>query len=276
MKYMMAMPYSQLPHWELSVLSRAVAYPNLSGAAGNIGISQPQLSRLVAKLEESVGVELLDRGSKRKSGWTPAAFRLAEVYASASATLEKQIRSVAVDAVRKQLKIGTLEGLAPVAADFCRSLFDDVALELIELDIHDLHELEELFAKGALDLVFVPRLPGRKKPRYSRLMGYQALERVASGRGRILVLSPFEHATRRDTAGHEIPGQAAGARVLVSNSLAVRRRWLEELGGSGVLPSSLRARSSGGDGALPVHLVGADSLPKDLWERMLKIKFGAY
>ena len=31
-------------HWEMSVLSRAVAYPNLSGAASHVGLSQRQLA----------------------------------------------------------------------------------------------------------------------------------------------------------------------------------------------------------------------------------------
>jgi DNA-binding transcriptional LysR family regulator len=271
------MIHSPLPHWELAVLSRAVAYPHLSGAAGNIGISQPQLSRLIARLEENVGVQLLDRSSRRKSGWTPTAFKLAELYASASATLRKQLQSLGELAVRKQLKVGTLEGLANVAADFCRALFKEAGIELIELDVHDLHELEERFAKGGLDLMFASRLPGRKKPRYARLLGYQTLERVSrEGSSRMLVLSPFEHATRRDTAGREVSVAEAGARVLVSNSLAVRKRWLEEAGGHGVLPSALRSRSlpTGSDRGLPVHLVGSDSLPTAFWQQLQKIKAG--
>lgn len=270
------MASSPLPHWELSVLSRAVAYPNLSGAAGNIGISQPQLSRIISRLEEAIGLQLLDRSSRRKSGWTPVAFRLAELYGSASAILQNQLKALGGSRVQKQLKIGTLEGLAKVAADFCHTLFREAEIELIELDVHDLHVLEEHFAKGALDLMFASRLPGRKKPRYTRLLGYQTLERVSrEGEGsRTLVLSPFERATRRDTAGREISVAEDGARVLVSNSLAVRRRWLEEAGGRGVLPSELRSKASasGSDRGLPVHLVGADALSPAFWQKIQKIK----
>ena len=39
-------------NWELSVLNRSVAYNNLSGASQHVGLSQPQLSRIVAKLED--------------------------------------------------------------------------------------------------------------------------------------------------------------------------------------------------------------------------------
>ncbi|MHA0112066.1 LysR family transcriptional regulator, partial [Klebsiella pneumoniae] len=66
--------------WDLSVLTRATQYANLSIAADHVGISQPQLSRIVAKLEDQLGLILLDRESRRKSAWTPAAHRLADIY----------------------------------------------------------------------------------------------------------------------------------------------------------------------------------------------------
>ena len=49
---------------EFSVLRRAVAYKNLTAASQNIGISQPQLSRIVAKLEQELDVKLLNRDRK--------------------------------------------------------------------------------------------------------------------------------------------------------------------------------------------------------------------
>jgi len=67
-------------NWELSVLSRAVAYQNLSGASQHVGLSQPQLSRIIQKLEAQWSVVLLDRSAKRKACWTPAAYKLARVY----------------------------------------------------------------------------------------------------------------------------------------------------------------------------------------------------
>lgn len=275
------MPTSPLPHWELSVLSRAVAYQNLSGAAGNIGLSQPQLSRIVAKLEDSVGVPLLDRASRRNSAWTAAAFKLAELYASSSAALEKQLQALAGTTQRRQLRIGTLEGLGPLAVSYCRALFKGTSLELVELDVQDVHVLEEQYFKGGFDLLFTSREPGRKKPRYSRLLGYQTIERISAdssgGTGMAAgthVLSPFERATHKDTAGRAIQVPTQGARVLVSNSLAVRKLWLERFGGTGVVPSSVRAKGSGGTDAkgLPVYLIAADALPQPLWERISRIK----
>lgn len=259
-----------LPHWELSVLSRAVAYRNLSGAAGNIGISQPQLSRIVSRLEEAVGLELLDRSSRRNSGWTPAAFKLAELYAGSTSALEKQLHALAGSVEPKHLKVGTLEGLAGIAAEFCSALFEQASIELIELDVHDLHELEELGSKGALDITFVSRLPGRKKPRFSRLLGHQSLEKTGRDE-RTLVLSPFEHQTHKDAAGREVSVAREGARVLVSNSLAVRRRWIEEFGGSGLIPSQVRSRGGSGKGS-PVYLVAADTVGAGLWRKIAAIR----
>ena len=62
--------------YELSVLSKAVMHRNLSLAAVHVGLSQPQLSRLIQKLEGELRVVLLDRASRRKSGWTPVAHEL--------------------------------------------------------------------------------------------------------------------------------------------------------------------------------------------------------
>ena len=253
-------------------MSRAIAYQNLSGAAGNIGISQPQLSRIVARLEESVGLELLDRSSRRKSGWTAAAFKLAELYSGSTTTLEKQLRALAGSVTPKQLKIGTLEGLAGIAAEVCHELFEKASIELIELDVHDVHELEELYFKGTLDLIFISRLPGRKKPRQCRLLGHQTLEKTGTD-PRTRVISPYEHQTHQDTAGQEVAIPPQGTRVLVSNSLAIRRRWIEDFGGMGLIPSAVRGQensSSTPKRGSPVYLIASDALGLALWNKIAR------
>ena len=98
-------------HWELTVLSKAIAYKNLSGAASPIGLSQPQLSRIVAKIEAELEIVLLDRSARRKSGWTPIAFKLAETYTKFSRSLDSAIHGVTAEREPKYLKAGTLEGL---------------------------------------------------------------------------------------------------------------------------------------------------------------------
>src|SRR5690606_13535732 len=63
-------------NWDLTVLSRAIQYNNLSGAAQHVGISQPQLSRIVSRLESELGVPLLNRETRRHSTWTAQAHRI--------------------------------------------------------------------------------------------------------------------------------------------------------------------------------------------------------
>src|ERR1035437_5882703 len=101
--------------YALSLLSRAVAFRNLSSASLHVGLSQPQLSRLIAKLEAELGMELLDRKVKRKSNWTPQAIQLAELFTQNQRRLENSIRGLQTNQRARQIHIGTLEGLAEVA-----------------------------------------------------------------------------------------------------------------------------------------------------------------
>lgn len=256
----------QVLHWELSVLGRAVGYQNLSSAADNIGLSQPQLSRIVAKLEAELGLVLLDRSSRRKSGWTQSAFELAETYSRSAAILEKEILAVALGSKLDHLRVASLEGLAPLASSFCYRLLDGAGLVSVELDVHDLIDLEALFLKGRYDLIFVARSPGRKKPAYERLVGYQAMERQGE-KSSVRVLSSFEHQTQKTSAKRT----RSQERVLVSNSLVVRRYWLETCGGTGVIPTSVSAKAREGKSS-PVYLIGADLLPPQLWREISGMK----
>jgi DNA-binding transcriptional LysR family regulator len=79
---------------ELSVLTRAVAYKNLSGASQHVGLSQPQLSRIVKKIEETFSIVLLDRGAKRNATWTPTAHRLADFYLKKMRVFERELETI--------------------------------------------------------------------------------------------------------------------------------------------------------------------------------------
>src|SRR5690349_4048212 len=132
-------------HWPLEVLSRSIQYKNLTGAAAHIGLSQPQLSRLIKKLEDEFEVVLLDRVTKRKSSWTSTAHRLAEIYQESSRRLQTSIVELQENFQPKQLRIATLEGLANFTLDFAEAIFENTNVALIELDILDQNELEEKF-----------------------------------------------------------------------------------------------------------------------------------
>src|SRR5690349_235854 len=94
---------------QLAVISRAVHFQNLTAASQHVGLSQPQLSRLVGQLEEGLGVVLLDRGVRRKTNWTPLAHRLAEVFDRAELGLEKGLRELLDDSISRELKAACLE-----------------------------------------------------------------------------------------------------------------------------------------------------------------------
>src|SRR5687767_14472141 len=96
---------------ELSLLSRAILYPNLSTASVQIGVSQPQLSRVVMKLEQELKVVLLERQSRRHSTWTPMAYRLSEMYADLSHKFDSRLKEIIEGESPTHIKIGTLEGL---------------------------------------------------------------------------------------------------------------------------------------------------------------------
>ena len=100
--------------YELSVLAKAVQHKNLSAAAVHVGLSQPQLSRLIAKIEAELNVMLLDRSARRKSGWTPLAHDLALTFTKGMSKLQSEILSMAEQREVTELHIGTLEGLSHI------------------------------------------------------------------------------------------------------------------------------------------------------------------
>lgn len=254
-------------HWELSVLSRSVAYPNLSGAAAHVGLSQPQLSRIVSKLEAEFQVQLLDRAARRKSGWTPEAFKLAEVYANSQRKLENEIHKVVKEAEPTHLRIGTLEGLSGIAGQVCRFLLRSTSVNVANLDIHDLNVLEELYLSSELDLIFSSREPGRRKHKHVRELGYQTLDSVDGGgvKSPTRVYSTFEYRTQ--LGAHHPPGE----KVFVSNSLELRRTWIRQFGGHGIIPSELR-KNRPANGGEEVLMIGSDTISPQLWSQISKVE----
>lgn len=251
-------------HWQLSVLSKAIHYKNLSGAASHVGLSQPQLSRIVARLEEELGVILLDRTARRKSGWTPVAFKVAETYFQSSRQLTQALQQLTSEGNITSLTIGTLEGLIPLANLFCEKLFDEAKMQFIELAVHDLGDLEERFEKDKFDLIFTCREPGKHKYRYVRQLGYQVVERTGT-HGGIKVFSAFDYANYiHQSQGRRSPPK--NERVLISNSLAVRRTWVEDHAGFGIIPSDVRRKKTT-ENDMPVILMATDVFNPTLWQK---------
>lgn len=250
-------------HWPLSVLARAVHFKNLTGASAHVGLSQPQLSRLIAQIEKEFDVSLLDRTAKRKSAWTPAAFRLAEVYAQNSRKLQSSIREVLEQQVPSHIHIGILEGLSSLALKAIHQLYQQTKLQIVELDVFDQNDLEERFFNGDLDIIFSARSPGKQKFKHQLEVGYQTLETFSSN-SNFSVLSSFEYGRLK---------KAPENKTFISNSLALRKSWLEKFGGSGQMPSSIH-KSKGRD-TLPVLIIAADTFNETLWNILAHQNFNS-
>ncbi len=242
--------------YELSVFAKAVQHKNLSAAAVHVGLSQPQLSRLIAKIEHELNVILLDRSARRKSGWTPLAQDLAVTFTRGIGRLQTEILSIAQESEVTELHIGTLEGLSSIAMQFAQQCFEKIGLKTVHLDVFDYRELDSEFLGGNLDLIFTSRSPSKQKYTHQIEVGYQQTEKIETD-GKTIVYSPFEYTSvdKKSIEGFK--------NVLVCNSLALRREWLHELGGTGSLP--VDAKKGRGKGYYSVFLIGSDLISPKLW-----------
>lgn len=246
-------------YYELSVLAKAVHFKNLSAAALHVGLSQPQLSRIIAKIEDELRIVLLDRSAKRKSGWTAVAFQLSEIFEKSIRRLELEMQGISNNQMVGELHIGSLEGLSDFALSTSRQCFEEVGVKKITLDILDLNELEANFLSGNLDLIFTSKTPGRQKFKYLQELGFQKLEKIESSK-KFAVLSTFEYGRANKKELEDFP------HLFVSNSLAMRRSWLDNHGGTGNLPTE--AKKGRAKDAEPVLMIGSELLSPVLWENI--------
>lgn len=246
-------------HWNLSILTKSVHHKNLSAAADHVGLSQPQLSRIIAKLEEELKVVLLDRSVRRKSGWTKAAFALAEIYSRAEHKLESEIQSLTTSQLSAELNIGTLEGLSHLGLEFAHKLFAQGEIQIIHLDIYEIGELEEKFEMGDVDVILSFRVPGRQKYQHTLEIGFQSVQPVEKS-NEFQIYSPFEFT--KTNPRHKKTTE----KVFVSNSLNLRKTWLDRFGGRGNLPTDVSpTRNKGED---PVYLVGSELMSPLMWDKV--------
>lgn len=252
----------QMLYDELAVLARAVHFKNLSAAAMHVGLSQPQLSRIIAKLEDRLKVVLLDRSAKRKSGWTPVAYQIAGIFEKSSKKLEQEILATSNEQMVGELRIGSLEGLAPLAMKTAQACFEKIGVRRISLDVFDLSELEAHFMSGDLDLIFTSHAPGKQKFKHLEEIGHQKLDQIESN-PRFHVYSSFEF--------HRLPRKEVESSpfVLISNSLAIKKEWFKHYGGTGVLPSEPR-RGKAKDQE-QVYLIGTEVLSPLLWDKIVSL-----
>ncbi len=249
-------------HYRLSILAKTVQHKNLSAAADHVGLSQPQLSRVISKLEEDLQIVLLDRGVRRKSGWTESAIKIAEVFHQNELQLHNSIQKVMGKQLFATLRVGTLEGLSLLAMNFVRLIYNEIEIKEIHLDIFEISELESKFESGDLDLIFSFKVPGRQKYQNVLEVGYQSIRQIDTD-GDFLVYSPYEFSQ------YKIKGKKANRKVFLSNSLYLRKQWLKKFRGSGFSPSKIALSRS--EGTFPLYLVGSDLLSPQIWEQIIKI-----
>lgn len=243
-------------HWPLSVLSRAVHFKNLTSASTHVGLSQPQLSRLVQQLEKEFSVTLLDRSARRKSGWTQTALKLAQVYSQNSRKLKDAVFETIEADTPKELRFGTLEGLSPIALHLTHTVLEQSKSALVELDVYDQTDLEEKFLNGDLDVILSSRSPGKQKLKHSLQIGHQIFDNFDKG-NKYEVMSPFELGLKKRRLEKD-------KKAFISNSLFLRRQWFLRYGGLGDLPGKVQTQKT--KETLPVLLVGAELLNEGIWK----------
>lgn len=247
-------------YYELSVLAKAVNFKNLSGAALHVGLSQPQLSRIIARIEDELKIVLLDRSAKRKSGWTPIAFQLAQMFEKSIKRLEGELMGLSQNQIVGEIHIGTLEGLSNFAINTCKHCFDQVGVSKIFIEIYDLNELEAHFLSGHLDIIFTSKSPGKQKFKYLHELGFQVLEKIQSNKNYAL-LSSFEHGRSHKKDFEDFK------HVLVTNSLTIRKDWFKSYGGTGFMPTEAkRGKSKEHE---PVLMIGSEILNPTLWQQVI-------
>lgn len=248
-------------YWPLEVLSRSVVFPNLSTAAEHVGLSQSQLSRMLKQLEEHFGLQLLDRKVKRKSMWTSEAHQIAEIFLTHQQRLQNQFQKMKGHQQVNELRMVCLEGVINQATDILHSAAERAKISSLRLDVFDLDELEERFLREEYDLSLSIRIPNRAKPKFIHSLGFQTLEQVNNAKSKTLVMSVFEYQQQKSKKKKNTDP------VFVSNSLMVRKHWLEDFGGQGQIPSEeLKNR-----GSVEVFLLGHPSLPEQLWTNIIDL-----
>jgi DNA-binding transcriptional LysR family regulator len=249
--------------WELSVLSRAIKFPNLSAASPHVGLSQPQLSRIVAKLESSLKMQLLDRSARRRSIWLPDAYKICESFARFERQFESEIDVLRGTKRVERVRVGFLEGLSITAVNLAIALSKAERPRYLELSVFDLSDLESRFLNGELDLVLTAREPGSKKRRFIERLGWQVLEHRNFHNDQS-ILSPYEHSKLSRKAQER-------EQIVVSNSLLVRQLWIESTGASGFVPSDVLTSKPRSGQAVEVLMIAQESWPLVRWSALVTI-----
>jgi len=129
---------------------------NFASAAEHLGISQPTLSRNIAALEESLGLQLFDRG---RNGATPTAFgrvlveRGARVLGEAEALRAELLAVAGMDTGRLEIAAGPYATEDPVAQAVAQLVSERPGLR-VRVHVVDPNEVLEAVLAGKYELGF--------------------------------------------------------------------------------------------------------------------------
>ena len=247
---------------EMQILSKCVKFKNLTSAALHVGLSQPQLSRILSKIEHELDVTLLDRTSKRNSNWTEMAYRLTEVYQDSIKKLEHDIVQISENFKAKSVHIGTLEGLSDFAIKAAYQCFNKLKIKEVSIEILDLNELEARFTSDQLDIIITMHEPGRQKYKYIKNLGFQNLE-IKEINHIYSVQSSFESLKSGPFSTKEFQHH------LITNSLEIKTQWLNQFGGTGLIPGPI-VKNAKSNNMSPVIIIGSDLLHESIWKEIIK------
>ena len=246
-------------YWPLSVLSRAIDYKNLTGASKHIGLSQPQLSRVVKQLEESLNLILLDSSSPRHSTWTPEARTLADVFKQSKQSLDQSINQIKTDTMPKEVHIGFLEGLLDESMKLVNNMLKDSHIEKVFVHSYDLNLLEARFISSDLDIVLTSRSPKVKKYSMQKLIGFQDFEELGNKKVGPKILSAFEYQTQKRSEKNR--------KSVITNSLYFKNHYQKEFGGYSVSPGKVVQKPVSKNFA-EVLVIAQDYFNKELWTKL--------
>ena len=101
------------------------------------------------------------------------------------------------------------------------------------------------------------------KYKFERQVGYQILAPMAENHSRFKVFSSFEFGKERN----KILPKGNSEKIFISNSLEARKKWLNQFGGFGCLPSEILSNKPASD-ASQVLIIGDHLLPQSLWKQV--------
>lgn len=145
----------------------AAEQENFSVAASRLYTAQPNLSKKIASLEQTLGIELFRRDG-RHVRLTPAGRHLYTEWAAAMERIDRSVRQARLMEQERldTLTIGVLEGMgihaqAPRHLEALRRQYPALQLRLERAGIQ---RLWREFASGVFDLIVLPEVAGRDYP----------------------------------------------------------------------------------------------------------------